>query len=1047
VAVSRIIELIESGRQGEPRQVRLKGRAGPDLSAALGFIAREARVRGFVPVSTACVSREDRDDAGLAFEDLVRLVRGHHVLVIHRHTGAAHDAMGQAMRLVLELSVASSRPHLLLTVDAADAATEHELCLYAPSLTYRHPADALRTDCTGVGVQSRAPCACPSVARAREPQSDYLVPSRSRSTEDGRVDLGLEANAPRRGWPAHEDATGSGVAHARARSRSVDGIRLAKQGRHAAGERLLREAAGALARRGDDVWAGRATLDLGRVLHWRGRARDAGAAFEQARKYFDRCGWSAASIRATVYLGLVWTDNGRLPEAEAALRAAAIAAEQGRSNQALEFARLGLARCLVWQRRWDEALFALGEPGSTGADQGSPEEEVARDGGPARARGRTEHHEGQCREPAAAWRWDEDVDAGVMTACLESRIAVGRGDLSTAGLCATRAGARARRSAEARDLATARTAAARVHAEIADVEGLRHQVREGLRAAARAHAPLEALRLRLTLVDGLRRAGCCHEADRLAARLRRVRAGSLPLVLQRRVDAVVGGRYSTDISALPVTSPPRGAGIAARAVTPAGAFQVSNGHATLVTDIVDLLQICHDVADDAAMLERIATHLRQRARASSVALFGAEASGLVPLAWSGSRPLPLETASRACDASLHISPDDSADRFEDAVPVRYGGATIGALACRWPIDARPCADRLEAILATAATLAAPAVRTALDRRASPQTVLAAEPDLMGLGDLMTRLREAIARAAATPFPVLIEGESGSGKELVARAIHRLSPRRDRKYCPLNCAALTDELLEAELFGHARGAFTGAVGERAGLFEDADGGTLILDEVGELSARAQAKLLRTLQQGEVRRVGENVTRSVDVRIVASTNRPLQDDVAAGRFRRDLFYRLAVIRVAVPPLRDRVDDIPALANHFWAHAVARTGSRATLAPATVAALARYHWPGNVRELQNVMTALAVSAPRRGSVGPGSLPSAIAASGVTSCRTTLGEARRAFEVRYVRAAFAQAGGNRGRAARDLGLSRQGFAKVLARLGVDGAGSLRDGLGSREA
>ena len=247
--------------------------------------------------------------------------------------------------------------------------------------------------------------------------------------------------------------------------------------------------------------------------------------------------------------------------------------------------------------------------------------------------------------------------------------------------------------------------------------------------------------------------------------------------------------------------------------------------------------------------------------------------------------------------------------------------------------------------------------------------------------------------------------------------------------------MTDDLLEAELFGHARGAYTGAVGERPGLFEDADGGTLVLDEVRELSARAQAKLLRALQEGEVRRVGENLTRSVDVRVLALTNRPLPDEVAAGRFRRDLFYRLAVIRVMVPALRDRVEDIPLLANHFWAQAVARTGSRATLASATVAALSRYDWPGNVRELQNVMTALAVSAGRRGSVGPGSLPAVIAAPGAAP-GATLGQARRAFELRFVRAALAQAGGHRGRAARSLGLSRQGFAKVLARLGVESAG-----------
>jgi transcriptional regulator with PAS, ATPase and Fis domain len=293
------------------------------------------------------------------------------------------------------------------------------------------------------------------------------------------------------------------------------------------------------------------------------------------------------------------------------------------------------------------------------------------------------------------------------------------------------------------------------------------------------------------------------------------------------------------------------------------------------------------------------------------------------------------------------------------------------------------------------------------------------------------VRDAIRRAAVAPYPVLIEGESGSGKELVARAIHARGPRRARRFCAVNCAALTDDLLEAELFGHAKGAFTGAVGERAGLFEEADQGTLFLDEAGELTPRAQAKLLRALQEGEVRRIGENMPRKVDARVVAATNRSLEEDVRAGRFRADLRFRLDVIRIPIPPLRDRPDEVPWLVERLWLEAAARVGTRATVGDEVVAALARYDWPGNVRELQNVIASLAVHAPRRGRVPASLLPRHIAAAaGDQACGFE--EARVEFERRFIRAALARAGGRRTTAAAQLGVSRQGLAKIMKRLGI---------------
>jgi DNA-binding NtrC family response regulator len=329
----------------------------------------------------------------------------------------------------------------------------------------------------------------------------------------------------------------------------------------------------------------------------------------------------------------------------------------------------------------------------------------------------------------------------------------------------------------------------------------------------------------------------------------------------------------------------------------------------------------------------------------------------------------------------------------------------------------------------AATAAAPLVSSLLAARL--RAAMPATHDLLGVSTAMAEVRRTAERAANAPFAVLIEGESGSGKELVARAVYRGGPRRDRPFCTLNCAALPDDLVESELFGHARGAFTGAVSERVGVFEEAHSGTLLLDEVGELSLRAQAKLLRVIQEGELRRIGENISRRIDVRIVSATNRDLKHEVAAGRFRLDLLYRLDVVRIVVPPLRDRRDDIPLLIEHFWREAASRLGSRATLSAAAVAALTRYEWPGNVRELQNVLAALVVRVGRRGVVAPEALPPQFGEGPAgPSCR--LEHARRAFEERFVRAALVRTGGRRGQAAAELGITRQGLTKLMTRLGI---------------
>ncbi len=233
--------------------------------------------------------------------------------------------------------------------------------------------------------------------------------------------------------------------------------------------------------------------------------------------------------------------------------------------------------------------------------------------------------------------------------------------------------------------------------------------------------------------------------------------------------------------------------------------------------------------------------------------------------------------------------------------------------------------------------------------------------LVGKSKVMRDLYALVERVALSAAPVLIRGESGSGKELVARALHDAGPRRERPFLAINCTALPEALLESELFGHTRGAFTGATAARPGLFVEASGGTLFLDEIGDMAPALQAKLLRVVQQGEVRPVGSDESRAVDVRLVAATHQDLETRVADGTFRQDLFYRLNVVPIVVPPLRDRVEDVPLLVEGFFAAALKRNPHSPVtrLQPDIVTTLMRYPWPGNVRELENLIERLVVVA----------------------------------------------------------------------------------------
>ncbi len=306
-----------------------------------------------------------------------------------------------------------------------------------------------------------------------------------------------------------------------------------------------------------------------------------------------------------------------------------------------------------------------------------------------------------------------------------------------------------------------------------------------------------------------------------------------------------------------------------------------------------------------------------------------------------------------------------------AVPIRDGRATLGVLTAdrRWSLGPFTF-DRDGTVLAVVAGMLAARIRLqqvespAARARVDDAPPLVPDPDRFreatGRSPPWRAVLDVVARVAPSRATVLLRGESGTGKEVVARALHGASPRAERPFVAVNCAALPEALLESELFGHERGAFTGAHEARKGRFEAADGGTLFLDEVGELPLAAQVKLLRAIQERQLERVGGRRTITVDVRLVAATNRDLEAAVAAGAFRLDLFHRLQVVEIVLPPLRERAEDVPLLAARFLSDLVAEHGRIITLSPDAMEALAAAPWPGNVRQLRNVLERLVVASP---------------------------------------------------------------------------------------
>jgi two-component system nitrogen regulation response regulator NtrX len=310
-----------------------------------------------------------------------------------------------------------------------------------------------------------------------------------------------------------------------------------------------------------------------------------------------------------------------------------------------------------------------------------------------------------------------------------------------------------------------------------------------------------------------------------------------------------------------------------------------------------------------------------------------------------------------------------------------------------------------------------------------------ETVMLGESPPMRQLKEEIARVAPTDARVLIMGENGTGKELVARQIHRLSQRAELPLVEVNCAAIPEDLIESELFGHVKGSFTGAAEDRRGKFEEADGATLFLDEVGDMSAKTQAKVLRALQEGRFTRVGGSRPIASDARVLAATNKNLLEEIRRGSFREDLYFRLAVVPIPVPPLRDRPEDIPLLAAHFLREASARFGRKPkSLSSAAIEALQAYRWPGNVRELKNLIERLMILSPAD-EIRREDLPAEVR-DGVAEAippGAPLREARDDFERRYILAALKRHRGNVSRAAEALDLERSNLYRKLRAYGIE--------------
>jgi Nif-specific regulatory protein len=420
----------------------------------------------------------------------------------------------------------------------------------------------------------------------------------------------------------------------------------------------------------------------------------------------------------------------------------------------------------------------------------------------------------------------------------------------------------------------------------------------------------------------------------------------------------------------------------------------------------------------------------------------------VPDPWPEASPNDVVTAVLEADEAVLTARGAGASRPALAAPVRWRGRPVGAIYLETDADAAATPDDLEFLLAVcdavgvaidnlaAREALSSRLATAADENERLRRRLGEDSSMVGASPALQGIIGQVQRVAATKATVLVRGESGAGKELIARAIHDSSDRRDGPFVCLNCAALSETLLESELFGHEKGAFTGATERKIGKFEAAHRGTLMLDEIGEMSPAIQAKFLRVLEGHPFERVGGSGRVQVDVRVVAATNRDLEKAVTSGGFRRDLYFRLKVVEILVPPLRRRPEDIEPLAAHFLERFASETGRTIRgFTPAALEAMRTYHWPGNIRELRNVVERAVVLAQEEWlDVSDVSLSHLAAAgdtdkSGILRAGPFIPTTIEEMERRHVLATLEAVGGNKTKAAAILGIERSTLDRKLAK------------------